>query len=193
MPALKPTDHVATIRWIGRVPHRITSLVAEPLTEAHLRFAGIEGEAHGGLTRPACSRVRALHPKGTPIANTRQLSIVSEEELQEIAVAMKIDRLDPALIGASLVVAGLADFTHLPPSSRLQAEDGATLVIDMENRSCNLPAEPIDSEGPGNGAMFRSAAHGRRGVTAWIEREGTIAIGGRLRLFIPDQSPWQMA
>ena len=190
MPALKPTDHVATIRWLGRVPDRTTSLVAQPLTAARLTFAGIEGEAHGGLTRPSCTRVRALHPPGTTIANTRQLSVVSEEELRAIAAEMRIDRLDPALIGASMVLEGLADLTHLPPSARLQAKDGATLVVDMENRPCNLPAEPIDAQGPGNGALFRKAALGRRGVTAWVEREGTLRLGGVVRLFIPDQPRW---
>ncbi|MEM0948614.1 MAG: sulfurase [Pseudomonadota bacterium] len=193
MPALKPTEHVATIRWLGRVPDRATSLVAIPIQSAQLSFGGFQGEAHAGLTRPSCSRVRALHAVGTEIANTRQLSIVSVEELEAIAHAMGIDRLAPSLVGASMMLEGLPDFTHLPPSSRLQSEDGATLVVDMENRSCHLPAAPINEEGPGNGDLFRAAANGRRGVTAWVERQGELRVGGTMRLFVPDQPTWQNA
>jgi hypothetical protein len=65
-----------------------------------------------------------------------------------------------------------------------------TLVIDMENRPCHLPAKPIDAEGPGNGKAFKAAAVGRRGVTAWVEREGVLSVGDELRLHIPDQPVW---
>jgi len=34
------------------------------------------------------------------------------------------------------------------------------------------------------------AAKGRRGVTAWVEREGRLAVGDALRLHIPDQPAW---
>lgn len=191
VPALAPTAFAATVRYIGRVADRDEGLAAQRLERAELTFGGIAGEAHGGPTRPSCSRVRALHPRGTPIRNSRQLSILCAAELAEIAAAMGIDRLDPAWLGASLMLAGLPDFTRLPPSSRLQAPSGATLVVDMENRPCHLPAEVIDRHAPGAGGRFKAAARGRRGVTAWVEREGTIAIGDPLRLFIPDQPAWR--
>ena len=57
MPALEPTDHYATITYIGYVPDRDASLRSQALDLAQLTFAGIEGEAHGGETRPSCSRV----------------------------------------------------------------------------------------------------------------------------------------
>ena len=95
-----------------------------------------------------------------------------------------------ALAGASLVIEGLPDFTHLPPSSRLQFADGSTLVVDMENRPCHLPAKPINAAHPGAGDRFKAAAKGRRGVTAWVEREGRIALGEAVRLHVPDQRPW---
>lgn len=190
MPALKPTAHAGTLRWIGIVPDREAGLLARPLDRAALTFAGIPGEAHGGLTRLSCSRVTAQHPRGTPIRNTRQLSIVGAEDLALIAAAMGLPVLDPGLVGASLVLEGLPDLTHLPPSSRLQAPSGATLVVDMENRACTLPAAPIEAAHPGRGAAFRKAAAGRRGVTAWVEREGEIRLGDRLVLHIPDQPVW---
>lgn len=190
MPALRPTDLFATVRWLGRVPDRGAGLVSVPVPEIELTFAGIAGEAHSGLTRRSCSRVTAQHPAGTEIRNTRQISVLSAEDIAAIAAAMSVTTLDPAWLGANLVVEGIGDFSHVPPSSRLQGEDGATLVVDMENRACVLPGKVIEAELPGKGRLFRAAARGRRGVTAWVEREGWLRLGERLRLHVPDQPAW---
>jgi len=103
---------------------------------------------------------------------------------------MGLERLDPSYMGATLVIEGIADFTHIPPSSRLQAETGATIVVDMENRPCMLPAREIEADMPGVGKAVKAAAKDRRGVTAWVEREGVLTLGARMRLHIPDQRPW---
>ena len=190
MPALKPTDFTGTITWLGRVPDREAALESQPQTEIMARFAGPEGESHGGLTRPSCSRVMGQYKRNTEIRNTRQFSILGAEELAEIAVEMGLDSLDPALLGASMVIAGLPDFSHIPPSSRLQAEGGATLVVDMENRPCTLPARPIENRHPGKGKTFKPAAAGKRGITAWVEAEGVLRLGAVVRLHIPDQPIW---
>lgn len=191
MPALKPTDISGVVVWIGHVPDRDASLRSDARPEAMLTFAGISGEVHGGLTRPSCSRVVSQYPKGTEIRNVRQLSVVSEEELAAIAADCGLASLDPALVGASLVIRGIPDFTHLPPSSRLQLPSGATLVVDMENRPCHLPAKVINAEHPGAGDAFKVAAKGRRGVTAWVEREGPMQLGDTVRLHVPDQRAWR--
>lgn len=191
MAALELSSFSGRIVWLGRVAHREAALAATAADALRLTFAGPEGESHGGLTRPSCSRVLALHPRGTPIANTRQLSILSAEELALIAADMGLAALDPGLLGATLVVEGIPDFTHLPPSSRLQGPDGATLVVDMENLPCTLPARPIEDAHPGFGARFKLAARGRRGVTAWVEREGSLRQGDTLRLFLPSQRRWR--
>ena len=190
MPALVPTDHYATITWLGTVPDRAAGLKAQARQSLALSFAGAEGETHGGLTRPSCSRVLSQYPRDTVIRNTRQLCVMSAEEIAAIAAAMGIDALDPSYLGASLVIEGISDFTHVPPSSRLQAESGATLVIDMENRPCTLPAREIEADMPGRGKAFKPAAKDRRGVTAWVEREGILTLGERMRLHVPDQRPW---
>jgi len=193
MPALIPTDFTATVTWLGVSPHRegegdIRSVTRDRLT---LGFDGVQGEIrHAGRTRPSCSRVAAQHPKGTEIANVRQLSIVSVEELSRIAEACGLDRIDPVWLGATVVVENLADFSHLPPSSRLQGPDGVTLVVDMENRPCHLPAREIEKDHPGAGKRFKAAAKGRRGVTAWVDRPGTLRLGDTLVLHIPDQPAW---
>ncbi len=191
MPALVPTEITGEVVWVGHVPDRDASLRSRPAQEAQLTYAGMPGEAHGGLTRLSCARVTSQHARNTEIRNVRQLSIVSFEELAEIAADCGLDVLDPTLVGASLVIKGIPDFTHLPPSSRLQLPDGATLVVDMENRPCHLPAKPINTAHPGAGDKFKAAAKGKRGVTAWVEREGHIHVGDAIRLHIPDQRAWQ--
>jgi hypothetical protein len=190
MPALRPTRFVGRISWLGVVADREAGLASTPVPEVQATFGGPEGEAHGGLTRPSCSRVAALYPRGTEIRNVRQLSILSAEELDEIARRMGVPALDPGLVGASMVIEGIPDFSHLPPSSRLQSDQGATLVIDMQNRPCVLLARPIEAAMPGRGKAFKAAADGRRGVTAWVEREGVLRLGDRVVLHIPDQRAW---
>lgn len=190
MPALKPTTFTGTVRWLGRVADSGQTLRAEALDDAMLTFEGIAGECHGGLTRASCSRVLQQYPRGTPIRNTRQLSVLSVEELAEIAARMHIGALEPAWLGISMLIEGIPDFSHLPPASRLQLASGATLTVDMENRPCTLPAREIEKDAPGYGAAFKAAARGKRGVTAWVEREGPVAIGDSVTLHVPDQRPW---
>lgn len=190
MPVLKPTAHIGRIVWLGLVRDRDAALESVAVDSLTATFAGPEGEAHGGLTRPSCSRVTAQYPKGTVIRNTRQFSVLAAEDLAAIAAKMGVATLDPALVGATMVVEGIPDFSHIPPSSRLQAEGGATLVVDLENRPCMLPARPIEARHPGLGARFKAAAQGRRGIVGWVEREGTFRLGEAIRLHVPDQPVW---
>lgn len=194
MAGLKKIEAEARVTWLGRVASRKASLRAAALDAVEARFEGFPGEDHGGLTRPSCSRVLNLYPaRGTEIRNTRQLSILSDEELAAIASALGLDALSPALLGASMVVSGLPDFSHIPPGTRLQAPSGATVAVDVENGPCNWPGKEIEADHPGHGHAFRRAAEGRRGVTAWVERPGRIACGDALAVFVPDQPAWRGA
>ena len=165
------------------------SIVSEALPRADLTFAGIEGDTHAGQTRRACSRFPYLYPKGTELRNTRQLTLVSTEELGEIAAAMEIEQVLPGWLGANIEVGGIPQLTLLPPSSRLVFPSGATLVVDIENRPCAYPAQVIDGHYPGTGRRFIRAAMHRRGLSAWVEREGAVAPGDRIGVFFPDQAP----
>ena len=192
MPALIATDHHGTITWLGHQPVPVENLIitALPLTTMPLTFAGYADEVHAGLTRLSCSRVRAQYPRGTTIRNVRQLCVVCAEEMAAVAVELGLTSFDPAWVGASVVISGLPDFTHVPPSSRLQAQDGTTLVVDMENLPCQEPAVTIAKATGGQGRAFKTAAQGRRGVTTWVERQGTLHLGQRMRLHVPAQRPW---
>lgn len=195
MTALEPTEYHGAITWLGFVPHRNEENYIEgvALTEMTLGFGGMEGEVHSGLTRPSCSRVLKQYKRNTEIRNVRQLSVVSAEELSEIAATLGLDAIDPAWMGASVVIAGIPDFSHVPPSSRLQSARGCTLTVDMMNLPCQFPARTIETARPGHGKAFKSAAAGKRGVTAWVEREGVLRLGDPVRLHVPTQRPWSVA
>lgn len=193
MPALVPTAIVGHVTWLGVVPDRGQALSSDARERLILGYGGPEGEAHGGVTRPSCSRVATLYPRGTEIRNARQVSLVCADELVAIARAMGVLTLDPAWLGATMVIRGIPDFSHVPPSSRLQFANGTTLTVDMENVPCHLPAAVIDAALPGMGRRFKAAAAGLRGVTAWVEREGFVERGEAVRLFVPQQRAWQGA
>jgi hypothetical protein len=158
---------------------------------ARVSFAGFEGDSHTGLTRASCVRVKRQYPIGTPIRNTRQISIVSDEELALIAQLMGVDALAPEWLGANISVAGIPAFTTLPPSSRLLFDGGVSLVIDMENEPCAGPAEEIERRHPDKGRFFVKHAMERRGVTAWVEREGVIQRGDSVEVHMPPLRPYQ--
>lgn len=190
MGPLKPTDFYGTITWLGVVDDTTARIRARSIDSVQAGFAGFEGEAHGGLTRPACVRTAQQYAQGTEIRNVRQLSVLSAEDLALIADQIGLETLDPALLGASMVVEGIPDFTLVPPNARLQGPSGATITVDMENLPCKFPAREIEKDAPGHGKAFKAAAMGRRGVTAWVEREGRFAVGDRLRLHVPAQPVW---
>lgn len=192
MPALIPTEFYATVTWLGASFAENDSIQAQRLESLNLTFEGILGGRHEGRNRPSCSRVISQHPRDTEISNVRQVTILSGEEIAMIAADCDMECLNPKYLGASIVIEGIEDFSHVPPSSRLQAENGTTLIIDMQNRPCHLPAREIEADHPGHGKPFKEAAKGRRGVTAWVERPGALILGDRLRLHIPDQRPWKL-
>ena len=186
MALFRIADQQARVVWIGTNRDREESICSRPLTSVQLGLAGIEGDAHGGETRPACSRFSQLYASGDTVRNTRQLSLLAQEDVSRIAELMGLEALRPELVGANIVVAGLSDFSLTPPSSRLQFASGATVVVDLPNGPCRLPDREIHG---GNGVSFAVAARARRGVTGWVERPGPIAIGDHLRLFVPTEPP----
>ncbi|WP_170761698.1 MOSC domain-containing protein [Ruegeria lacuscaerulensis] len=189
MPVLRETEFDGVVVWLGHVPAG-ASIRANAVDKLNLAFSGDRGARHEGENRASCVRMKNLYPQGTEIRNVRQLSVLSAEEMEATAKEMGLDQVDPSFLGASIVLRGIPDFTHIPPSSRLQGTGGVTITVDMENRPCVLPGREIEADLPGHGVSFKPAAKGRRGVTAWVERPGELKLGDRLTLFVPDQRNW---
>ncbi len=184
---LKKSKFVAKIEGLYVNPSRETGIVSCAQQTAVLDYAGMQGETHGGETRASCSRVRAQYPKGTNIRNVRQISIISLEELEATALNMGIPEIDPSWLGPNIVVSGIADFSLIPPSSRLISDSGAALTIDMINGPCRFVGDVIEKHYPGKGKLFVKAAYNMRGVTAWVECPGELAVGDALTLHVPQQ------
>jgi MOSC domain-containing protein YiiM len=160
--------------------------VTRPVDELHLTLTGIAGDRHAGATRTADART-SWHSRGTPIANTRQLSFVSVEECAGVAALMDIPEVDPALLGANLLLEGFPELSFLPPATRLQFPSGATIFVTEQNAPCIHPARKLaEAFGrPELAALFPKAAIGRRGLVGLVEREGAVITGDAVRLIAP--------
>ena len=191
MPLLTKLSFTGRVEALLKSPDRATGLEKSRSQSLTLRFDGIEGDCHGGLTRKADVRTIKQYPRDTPIRNVRQLTLLSVEELAQIAAVMEVPEVKPEWVGANVVTSGIPDLTLLPPSSRLQFPSGATIVVDMENEPCRYPAEIIERHNPQQKIGFVKAAKHKRGITAWVEREGDVFSEDAITIWIPPQRPYQ--
>lgn len=147
-----------------------------------LTFGGLQGDRHEGGTRKSDART-PWHPRGTRIANTRQLSLVSVEECEEIAGMLGIRSVAPALLGPNLVLQGIPSLSLVPPATRFQFPSGATLFVTEQNIPCRHPGARIAAahDDPQLAGAFGRAATGRRGLLALVEREGMVQAGDTVR------------
>lgn len=150
-------------------------------------LGGIPGDRHYGLLRPADSRQR-LYPRGTMIANRRQISIVSVEDNADVASTLGVESIEPEWLGANVLLSGCPELTLLPQGARLLFESGAALIGEGENEPCIGPGEVIAEHcggGPKLAAKFVKAAQHRRGIVCSVELPGTIAAGDKVRIALP--------
>jgi hypothetical protein len=187
---LKKLDAHVQVILVNSTPDE--DLSSSRVASVEASYAGLEGESHSGLVRASCVRVRHQYPEGTEIRNTRQISIISIEELAVIADNMGIAELKPEWLGVNLLVSGIPDFSQIPPSTRMIFSSGASLVVDLENSPCKYPGEIVERHHPGFGKLFAKAAVGHRGVTAWVEREGHIDTSDAINLYIPPQRIYEV-
>lgn len=152
-----------------------------------LLFSGIKGDFHAGLTRKSDVRTIRQYPRDTDIRNVRQLTLVSEEELIDIAKLMGIPEMKAEWLGANIVTRGIPDLTMLTPSTRMQFPSGATIVVDMENFPCRQVADVVGQHYPEPKTGLVASAMHKRGVTAWVEREGVITSSDEIVLWVPQQ------
>ncbi len=159
------------------------SLVTTPQPQVAVTFAGFEGDRHAGITRKSDSRT-PFYPRGIDIRSDRQVSIVSVEELAQIAVAMQLPEVRPEWLGANLLVQGIPSLSQLPPTTRLFFESEVVLVVQAENLPCQYPGKVIqDFYGqPGLQSLFPKAGMHLRGLVACVERPGTIRQGEKITL-----------
>ncbi|MEM1298296.1 MAG: MOSC domain-containing protein [Pseudomonadota bacterium] len=187
MAILKPTEIWGEVTWLGTTADSETDIASVGASEVAVGWEGFDGDCHSGLTRPSCVRVKQQYARDTEIRNTRQISVLSEEELAEVADRLSVPAIRPEWVGANMIVRGIPDFTLVPPNARLIFENNTALTVDMENAPCRYPADKIEEAHPGHGRAFPQKAVNKRGVTVWVERTGSIKVGDRCRLHVPPQ------
>lgn len=164
------------------------SIVSTAVPRLELDFGGVVGDRHHGITRPSDTRQLRYYPRGTLIRNRRQLTVVSVEELAEIAARLSLPSVEPGWLGANLLVEGAPDLSALAIGTRLLFGGGAGLVCEGVNQPCRQPAEVLQAQYPSSRALagFVKAAYGRRGIAVSVELPAPVGPGEDVVLAPPE-------
>ncbi len=168
---------------ISSDPH---SIVSTKLPLVNVLLTGFEGDKHSGFTRPADTRT-PYYPRGTEIRNNRQVTLVSSEELEQVARVMAVPEVLPEWLGANLLLAGIPGLSRLPANTRLVFEHQAVLVVQNENGPCKWPGLEL-AKAYGRSELevaFINAALHLRGLAACVERPGVIHTGEIVAVELP--------
>ena len=176
----------ATLKAMGK------DFVSNPVEQLELTYEGFAGDHHSGLTRLSGVR-EPWHQRGIEMRNERQISLLASDELAEVAANMNLEKIEPGWIGANLGIDGINNFSLLPPRSVLIFEGGVTLRVDGYNGPCRVSGASIAAHvgAPGRQSdaepsaidlalAFVDAARMKRGLVAWVEREGVIRQGEKI-------------
>lgn len=175
--------------------------VSSPTDSLVMRYSGIDGDYHEGMTRKSGGR-EPWYDRGTEMRNERQISLVCQDELDQVAKSLRIERLEPGWIGANLVIDGVKDFSLLPPRTVLKFEGGVSIRIDGYNGPCKIagasiaahihqtlpnPDPDFDPDASQLALDFVKAAYLKRGLVGWVEREGTLRSGEAFTGYLYEQ------
>jgi hypothetical protein len=162
------------------------SFVTASLESIEVDLGGIPNDRHYGLLR--CADVRQkFYPKGTLIANRRQLTVVSVEECAEIAARLGVPKILPEWLGANMLISGYPDLTLLPQGARFIFTSGAGLICEGDNPPCLGPGKIIEAfyVQPELKARFVAEADNRRGIVCSVECPGIITNKQKAQILIP--------
>jgi hypothetical protein len=188
VPAMRLEGRISLVAATsGTGPYDFATETAADLV---LGFEGIEGERHYGHLAKADSRVPYLR-RGTPMRNTRHVSLVSADELALAAERLELEGVDARSIGANLVIDGIPRLSFLPRGTRLLIEGGAILEITNQNAPCRFAGKVCqDWHGAGRRDIelgFAKAARRLRGLVAAVEHPGRVAAGAKVDALVPEQ------
>ena len=180
----------ARVDWLGvGVDDEVVTAAVDRI---ELTLEGISGDRHSGFARRADVRVPWFR-RGERIHNERQFTIVSSEDLAEIAARLALPRVEAAWLGANLMVSGLARFSLLPRGTRLFFSSGAVLVVTAQNAPCRIAGRALAQAAGGDESVpfqFVKASKRLRGVTANVDRAGAIEVSDDISVRVPEQWIW---
>jgi MOSC domain-containing protein YiiM len=151
-------------------------------------FSGINGDGHSGQTLMTKGyREQEVFGLSRPdgkieVANWRQWSAVSVENLKQIAEKMGLERVDvvelATLLGANLLVSGIEDFTKISAGSLIIFPSGCIWKVEAENFPCVNPGIEINKVYPKvKAAKFPKLAWNLRGLVGTVFKPGEIKTG----------------
>jgi hypothetical protein len=162
------------------------SLESTSLDLVDVDLEGLRGDKHAGFTRGADGRT-PRYPRGTRIRNDRQVSLVSLEELAQVATALQVPVVRPEWLGANVLLADIPGFSHLPPNTTLRFAGGVVLIVQRDNRPCKGPGRLLANHygRPDLESGFPAKAIGLRGVVACVEHAGRLHAGEEVEVHLP--------
>ncbi|MDH3943147.1 MAG: MOSC domain-containing protein [Anaerolineae bacterium] len=161
------------------VMHPGNSPVSTPQPALEIVAEGVHGDSHAGLTRIK---------NGEEIGNTRQVTVVSVEELDLVAGELEIPEIKAEWIGANILVEGVENLSSLPHGTRLHFPSGAVLFVEEANTPCSSAGRSIQARFTDRTdlpAQFPKAAVGKRGLLAWVKQPGSVQLGDAVRIELP--------
>jgi hypothetical protein len=183
---MKGSDRADGVVLAALVAGQQGTLVSAPVVQVQVMLEGFAGDKHAGFTRKSDGRT-PQYPRGALIRNDRQVSIVSQEELREIAASLQVPEVRAEWVGANLLVQGVRELTALPSGTRLVFPGEAVLIVTKENMPCAGPGRVLAERyaRPALQTGFTKAALHRRGVVAVVERAGSIREGDGFGVILP--------
>ena len=169
------------------IPFNSEPLQIDKLT---LTWDGIKQDKHASRTVVAATQDALANAvtKGSEILNLRQISLISQEELNEIALKMNVNEIPLNFMRANIVTSGFKHLTQLPFGTQIHFEFGAVLLLTGENHPCGVTGKRIQEsllEEKNIIASFVKEGEHKRGVTAIVLRPGLIYAGQEARVRIP--------
>lgn len=171
--------------------------------EIALNPDGVEGDRHARSLRRLGVRDRALLQhgllKGMLIAPTRQVSIVSAEELAAIGTALGTTKPIPyGTLGENLVISGIPNLTQLPPGTLICFRKGdiprtAVVAVWALNVPCLISGRQVEiaTETPGIAQRFVDVSMEQRGLVGFVMSSGVIKKGDTVVVHIPAQRMYE--
>jgi hypothetical protein len=150
---------------------------------------GILHERHRGWTRAADGRVPYLK-RGVTMRNSRQVSIVSVEELSAVAARLGLTQCLPQWLHANMVFEGLPQLSFLPRGTKLMFEGGLVLTVEDQNPPCPKTAASLAAANPDRADLkvrFVASANRLRGIVACVEHPGRAVVGATVTARLPEQ------
>ena len=137
---------------------------------------GVMDDRHYGRTKAAGVRERYVS-KETEILNLRKVSLVSTEELSQIAQKMGVPEVTGEDLGANIVLQGIENLTEVPAGTLMRFSEQVLLFVTGENTPCVFPGKNIQKRYPDIPNLereFPRAAVNIRGLVAIVVDPGAI-------------------